>query len=74
MLPVGLDNVSPRGNQESLDEEYRVEAHLNWDSANIKALALRKKCTEKQLKDHAKEVKATKTIETIWAYLRRFNL
>ena len=67
MLPVSLDNVSPRGNQESLDKEYRVETHLNRDSANIKALSFRNICTEKQLKQQSNEVKATYSIETIRA-------
>lgn len=40
VLPVRLNYVSPRGVDQSLDEEYRVEAHLDDNGAYVEALTL----------------------------------
>ena len=66
MLPVRLNYVSPRGVHQSLDEEYRVEAHLDDNGAYVEALTLWQEWAEKEMHEAAEEVDTAQSLEVPW--------
>ena len=66
VLPVRLNYVPPSGVHQSLDEEYRVKAHLDDNCAYVEALTLWQERAEKEMHEATEKVDTAHSVEGLW--------